>query len=174
MESKSILSNLENQHDNKIVSEQDASLVDSDINSSQAQNSSKKKVLKETIVCTCGKTISRSSMAYHTKTQEHIKKEKEIREKKIFDSIEKSDVPQKDNQIIKSEQNQKSEDDGDKLKLCSCGERISVANMASHVKRKTHINKIAEQYARIQEIDKMDLTPEMKKILVDKILIKSD
>lgn len=46
--------------------------------------------------------------------------------------------------------------------------------MASHVKRKTHINKIAEQYARIQEIDKTDLTPEMKKMLVDKILIKGD
>jgi len=173
METKDILSNSSNQYDNINASKQDASDNDSEL-VSQLTKTIKKKTQKETVLCTCGKSISRSSMAYHIKTQEHINKDKEIREKKMIDLVEKHDQVQVNVILNNSELKQDLDDDSKKLKLCSCGERISVANMASHVKRRTHINKIAEQYARIEEIDKLNVTSEMKKMLVDKILIKGE
>lgn len=163
MQNKNILTNMN--EDIKSADKHD-SVLDSDQNSVPVKIY---KLPKDIIVCTCGKSVTRGSLPYHIRTPDHLKKEKELKEKNIADMLSNDNLLNNTDKQLNNTDLEKS-----KTKLCSCGQRVSISNYASHLKRRVHINKMAAQTAQIEEIDKMNVSTEIKKILIDKIIIKKE
>ena len=164
MQSQNIIVNLNNTEN--IIKETEIIKSVEDIKSIYVKD---KKSPKDIIQCTCGKSISRGSLSYHKRTYEHIKLDKEMTEQKL-NKLVKISEQKKDNIIEETS----DKIDHKKTKLCSCGQYVSASNYATHLKRPIHINRLAAQATQIKEIDKMEFTAEVKKILIDRILAKFD
>ena len=76
--------------------------------------------------------------------------------------------------VVKEEKPDIIHKDDKKKKLCTCGEYVSVTNYSTHLRRPIHLKRIADQTARIKEIDNMNFSAEVRKMLIEKIMVKNE